>query len=98
MIELLRVASLVAVVVFCIFRVSEVNWAKTWPPEVVGYLLAGIGAFWQILLLSSHYIWIISAQLQDQIADVIFYIGVGLILFAATCWRAKRRRAPRRSR
>lgn len=97
LLELLRLLILAAVVIFCVFRVAESNWNRTYWPEIIGHALTGIGGFWQLVVYARWMTarsWDLAAQ--DMLADAVMYLGVALILWSATCRKLRRRLDERR--
>lgn len=96
--NLFTIMLLLAIVMFCIFRISEMHWRVTFWADSVGYILVSISSFWNLVvklhqLGGGMLLW----DSRDDLASTTFLFGVTLILWSATCNRLRRRTHERTS-
>jgi hypothetical protein len=82
---------LLIVSLFATFRIAEMNWRKTFWADVVGTVALAIGGFWKALIYGQMIFSPLYESPHAEFAIAVFYIGVALVMWSATCHRLRRR-------
>lgn len=89
--HLLSFFVLLIVSLFATFRVAEMKAQHSFWADIIGFVAISIGGFWMALIHVLMWQTPGYAPVSDDFSAMIFYIGVALVTWSATCHRLRRR-------